>query len=195
MGDIKEIAGVASSLFVLIGALPYIRDIHFRRVHPHVLSWLGWGFLTALGASAMLAEGSEWAVAILLANTLACFGIALYATVRGVGTWESSRYDVTFFGLGVLGLILWQVLDLPLIALVCAVVADFCFGMPTVIKTWKDSSTETPFVWVMATLSGIASLFALRNFTFSEAAYPVYLFCFDLIVLLLVIGVIRKIKK
>jgi hypothetical protein len=192
MFDLRGIAGIASSFLILLGAFPYIRDIHYRRVHPHVLSWMGWGFLTGLGASAMLATGSEWAVAILFANTLACFLIAFYAVVRRVGTWESSRYDMAFFGLGLLGLVLWQTLDLPLIALVCAIVADFCFGMPTVLKTWKDPSTETPFVWIMATLSGLVSLFALRNFAFAEAAYPVYLFCFDMLVLLLVLKILKK---
>ena len=192
MSDFREVAGIVSSLLILIGSFPYIRDIHYKRVHPHVLSWLGWGFLTGLGASAMLATGSTWAVAILLANTIACLLIAFYATLRRTGTWASSRYDMTFFGLGLLGLILWQVLNLPLIALVCAVVADFCFGMPTVIKTWKDPLSETPFVWIMATLSGLVSLFALRNFTFSEAVYPVYLFCFDALVLLLVLKILKK---
>jgi hypothetical protein len=96
------------------------------------------------------------------------------------------------FGLGFVGLFLWQVLDAPLIALVCAIVADFCFGLPTVFKTWQDPKTETPFVWIMATLSGALSLLALRNFTFAESAYPVYLFCFDTLVLLLVLRILKK---
>jgi hypothetical protein len=192
MISLKAIFGILSSLAILAGALPYLKDIHLRQVHPHVLSWIGWGFLTGLGAFAMLAEGSQWAVAILFANTVACFAIAFYAIVRGVGTWESSRYDMILFGLGFVGLFLWQVLDAPLIALVCAIVADFCFGLPTVFKTWQDPKTETPFVWIMATLSGALSLLALRNFTFAESAYPVYLFCFDTLVLLLVLRILKK---
>jgi hypothetical protein len=64
----KAVFGILSSFFVLIGSLPYLIDIHKKRVRPHVLSWIGWAFITALGASAMLAGGSTWAVAILLAN-------------------------------------------------------------------------------------------------------------------------------
>lgn len=191
--EIKALFGTLSSLFIIIGALPYLYDIYQKKVHPHILSWTGWGFLTGLGAAAMLAEGSQWAVAILLANTLACFLIAIYSVIQKVGTWESSRYDLTFFGLGVVGLVLWQILNLPILALICAILADFCFGVPTLIKSWKDPSTETPFVWTMATLSGLLSLFALRNFSFMESAYPVYLFTFDLLVLLIVLKVIKKI--
>lgn len=191
----KAAFGLLSSFFILLGGLPYLNDIHKKRANPHVLSWLGWAFITALGAFAMLAEGSVWAVAILFANTALCLLIALYSIIRGVGVWATGKYDFIFFGIGLLGLILWQVLDMPVIALVCAILADFCFGAPTIIKTFKDSSTETPFVWATATISGFLSLFALQNFSFHEVAYPLYLFIFDATVLVLALGWITHSKK
>lgn len=191
----KAMFGILSSVFILIGGLPYLHDIHKKRAKPHVLSWLGWAFITALGAFAMLAEGSEWAVAILFANTALCLLIALYSIVRGVGVWSTGVQDFIFFGIGVVGLILWQLLDMPILALVCALVADFCFGLPTIIKTFKDPNTETPFVWVTATISGFLSLFALQNFSFHEVAYPLYLFLFDATVLILALGLITKGKE
>lgn len=190
----KAAFGLLSSFFVLLGGLPYLNDIHKKRANPHVLSWLGWAFITALGAFAMLAEGSVWAVAILFANTALCLLIALYSIIRGVGVWATGKYDFIFFGIGIIGLVLWQVLDMPVIALVCAILADFCFGAPTIIKTFKDSSTETPFVWATATISGFLSLFALQNFSFHEVAYPLYLFIFDATVLILALGWFTKSK-
>lgn len=143
----------------------------------------------------MLAEGSTWAVAILFANTLLCLAIAGYSIIKRVGVWSTGIYDYIFFGLGILGLILWQTLDLPVIALVCAIVADFSFGFPTIIKTYKDPSTETSFVWLTAAISGLFSLFAVQSFQFSESAYPIYLFVYDTIVLLLVWKILRKPKS
>ncbi len=192
---LKAIFGSLSSFFVLLGGIPYLKDIHQRKVRPHVLSWLGWAFITALGGSAMLAEGSTWAVAILFANTLLCLCIAGYSVYRRVGVWSTGIYDYVFFGLGILGLILWQVLDMPVIALVCAIVADLSFGLPTIIKTFKDPSTETPFVWLTATISGLLSLFAVQSFAFHEVAYPLYLFIYDSTVLILVLKIVAKRKK
>ncbi len=192
MLELKALFGILSSIFVLWGTLPYIKDIHFKKVHPHVLSWLGWAFITALGGSAMLAEGSTWAVAILFANTFSCLLISVYSVVKKVGVWKTGVYDFVFFGLGIMGLILWQILDMPIIALVCAIAADLFFGLPTIIKTYKDPSTETSFVWLTATISGLLSLFAVTNFSFTEAGYPLYLFIFDGIVLLLVLKVIKR---
>ncbi len=193
--ELKPLFGILSSIFVIIGGIPYLRDIHKRDAHPHVLSWLGWSFITALGGAAMLAEGSTWAVAILFANTLLCLTIAGYSIVKRVGVWSTGVYDYIFFGLGILGLILWQTLDLPVIALVCAIVADFSFGFPTIIKTYKDPATETSFVWLTAAISGLLSLFAVQNFHFSESAYPIYLFAYDTVVLLLVWKILRKPKS
>lgn len=190
--EIKALFGVLSSIAVLVGGIPYIKDIYQRKARPHVLSWLGWAFITALGAAAMFAEGSTWAVSILLANTVLCLAIAGYSIVTRMGVWSTGIYDYIFFGLGILGLILWQTLDMPILALICAIIADLSFGLPTIIKSYKDPSTETPFVWITSALSGLLSLFAVQNFAFHEAAYPVYLFVYDTIVMLLVLRIIHK---
>ena len=146
------IFGLISSALILIGAGPYIRDILRKKAHPHVLSWLGWGFITALGASAMYADGSTWPAAIVFANSIACLTIVLFSVINKVGVWQTSFFDWFFFGMGLLGIVLWQTLNLPVLALICALVADFSFGVPTIIKTYKDPSTETSFVWVAAAL-------------------------------------------
>ncbi len=192
--EIKAIFGILSSIVVLIGGIPYIMDIHRGKAHPHVLSWFGWTFITTLGASAMLAEGSEWTVAILFANAGNCLLIAVYSIIKKVGVWSVSIYDYMFFILGVIGLVLWQTLDLPILALICAIVADFCFGFPTIIKTYKDPLSETYFVWLTASISGLLSLLTIKSFVFTDVAYPLYLFIFDTTVLLLVLQFIKKRK-
>ncbi|MEX2008132.1 MAG: hypothetical protein WD850_01420 [Candidatus Spechtbacterales bacterium] len=184
---LKAFFGLSSSAAILIGGVPYLRDIHNRRVKPHVLSWIGWSFITALGGVAMYASGSTWATAILFGNTALCISVAGYAILRKVGVWSTGPQDAIFFVLGMVGLILWQVLDQPALAIIFAMSADFFFGLPTIIKTYKEPSSETPFVWAMFALSGILSMFALRHLTFEEAAYPVYLMIYDTSMLLLVL--------
>lgn len=185
--EIKAVFGILSSFFILIGGIPYLVDIYHKKAHPHILSWIGWGLITALGAFAMLADGGKWAVLILFANTLLCLVVAFYSIIKKVGVWQASKADFLFFGIGILGLILWQTLHLPILALISAIIADFLFGLPTIIKTYKDPLSETYFVWLTATISGALSLLAVQGFLFSEVAYPLYLLIFDLSVLVLVI--------
>jgi hypothetical protein len=190
--ETKAIFGILSAIFILLGGIPYLIGVHRNRIQPHILSWIGWAFITALGAFAMLASGSEWTVAILFANTLSCLIIAIYSIIRKNGVWSTSTYDYIFFGLGVLGLVLWQTLNLPILALICAIIADFFFGLPTIIKTFKSPKSETYLAWSFSAFSGLLSLFAVKSFVFSDVAYPLYLFLFDLSVLLLILGIIRK---
>lgn len=192
--EIKVIFGLLASAFVLVGSIPYLVDIHHKTAKPHILSWLGWSLITALGAFAMLAEGSTWSSAIIWANTVMCMVIALYAIFKKSGVWSTTVYDYVLFGLGILGLVLWQTLNMPVLALVCAILADLFFGLPTIIKTFKDPSSETRLVWMFATLSGLSGLFAIGVFAFYDAAYPIYLFLYDTTLLLLVTRVIKKSK-
>jgi hypothetical protein len=194
MYDSKLILGILSSVFVLIGALPYLKDIKHKKAKPQVLSWLGWAFITGLGAVAMLADGATWTAAIVFANMVLCLIIAFYSIVTKAGIWSVSNYDYVFFGLGIVGLILWQILDLPAIAIVFAILADLLFGLPTITKTYKEPSTETPFVWLTAVVSAILSLFAATNLSFTQLAFPFYLLLFDSTVLLLALRVIRSTK-
>lgn len=193
--ETKAIFGVLSSIVLLMGGIPYLKDIYNKRVHPHILSWVGWSFITALGAFAMLAEGSEWVVAILFANTFLCFVIAMLSIIKKVGVWSVSIYDYVFFGMGILGLILWQVSGIPVIALIFAISADLFFGIPTIIKTFKDPESETYLAWLASAVSGLLAIFAIKHYTFAESAYPLYLFIFDTLVLLLVLKIIRKKSK
>jgi len=183
----KEVFGLLASLFVLLGTIQYIIDIHYKQAKPHVLSWLGWSFITALGASAMMADGATWASAILWANTICCFIIAIYSIFRKVGVWSTGVQDYILFGLGIIGLVLWQILDLPIFALICAIAADLFFGLPTIIKTYKDPSSETKLVWLAAVISGVCGLLAVANFSFNELAYPFYLFLYDTTLMILVL--------
>lgn len=165
---------------MLIGITPYIKSIHCREVKPHSLSWIGWGFVTGIGAIAMLSAGFTWGVVILAANTFGCFFIATYSQIRGVGVWEASRYDYLFFVLGVLGIVLWQTLDNPDLAVSFAMIADASFGIPTLIKMRKDPYSETKFPWFMAALSGVLGLMAISYVSYTEIAYPIYLAVYDI---------------
>ncbi|MFA5750889.1 MAG: hypothetical protein WCX79_01835 [Candidatus Paceibacterota bacterium] len=192
---VKATFGILSSFLVILGSLFYLKDIHKRRVCPHLISSFGWASITAIGAFAMLAEGGVWTVAIVFANTLCCLMVGGYSIYKKVGVWSTTYYDFIFLGIGILGLILWQTLDMPVIAIICAIIADLSFGMPTIFKTYKNPNTETPFIWIMYVFSGIFSLFSAQYFTFSELAYPFYLFIFDFTVLILVLKIITKPKK
>lgn len=187
LGLVKAVFGVTSSLAVLVGFIPYLRDIHRNRVKPHILSWTGWGFTTAIATVAMLSAGFTWGVPIVAANSVLCFAIAIYSKIKKVGVWKTSNYDYMFFVLGFVGIVLWQIFNNPDIAISFAIFADLSFGIPTLIKIYKDPKSETIFPWIFFSISGITSLVAVSYISYTEVAYPVYLAVYDLSALLLLL--------
>ena len=185
--ELKFVFGILSTIFTFAGLIPYFLNVNKRIIYPHNLSWLGWSFITLVGALAMLSGGSKWAVLILFANSLSCIAVVLFSIYKKVGVWSVTKYDYLFFGLGIIGIILWQIFSIPLLAILCCVIADLCFGIPTIIKAYKNPKSENYLAWLSCSLAGLFSIFALNNFQITESIYPLYLFSFDTIVLLIIL--------
>jgi hypothetical protein len=183
----KAIFGILSAFFTFAGLIPYFINIHKKEIYPHNLSWIGWFFITFIAALAMLKAGGGWSVVIVFANSLSCLVVVIYSIYRKVGVWSTTVYDYLFFGLGILGIILWQSFNLPLIAIICSVIADLSFGFPTLIKAYKNPKSELPIAWLACSIAGLLSLFAVKSFAVSEFLYPLYLFAFDTTVFLILI--------
>lgn len=191
--ELKFIFGILSSIFTFTGLIPYFLNVNKRIIYPHNLSWLGWAFITMIGALAMLSSGSKWAVLILFANSLSCVVVVLFSIYKKVGVWSTTKYDYLFFILGIIGIILWQLFSIPLLAILCCVIADLCFGIPTIIKVYRNPKSENYLAWLSCFLAGLFSIFALKDFQITESLYPFYLFIFDTIVLLIIL--IKKFRS
>ena len=185
--ELKATFGILSAFFTFAGLIPYFLEIHKRKIYPHNLSWLGWAFITFIGAIAMLSDGGTWSVVILFANSLSCILVVLYSIYKKVGVWSTTIYDYIFFGLGIFGIVLWQTFNLPIMAILCAVLADLFFGIPTIIKAYKNPKSETYLAWLFCSIAGLLSLFAVRSYVLVEFLYPLYLFIFDTLILLIII--------
>lgn len=185
--ELKAIFGILSAFFTFAGLVPYFLEIRKKEIYPHNLSWLGWAFITLVGGIAMLADGWSWSIVIIFTNTLSCILIVLYSLYKKVGIWSTTKYDYVFFGLGILGIILWQTFSLPIIAIACAVLADLFFGIPTLIKAYKNPKTELPIAWLSCSVAGLLSLFAVQGFAVSEFMYPLYLFIYDTVLFLIIV--------
>jgi NAD(P)-dependent dehydrogenase (short-subunit alcohol dehydrogenase family) len=144
---------------------------------------------------AMYTEGFTYGFVIVAANSLLCFFVAAFSIIRKVGVWKTSIFDYWFFIAGIIGIILWQVFNNPDLAITFAVIADLSFGIPTIIKIYKDPESETLFPWSMAALSGLTGLFAISYISYTEIVYPVYLSIYDTVAFASIIYVQKIAKK
>ena len=181
--ELKAIFGTLSSIFTILGAIFYLRSIYRKEINPHILSWIGWAFITSIGATAMLDSGSTWSTLFIFSNSLSCISVAIYSIYKRVGIWSTTVYDYMFFGLGILGIILWQIFDAPLVAIILSVLADLFFAIPTVLKTYKNPKSESIKSWVPYCIAGVFGLLAMETFLPTEVLYPFYIFTLNFMVL------------
>ena len=83
---------------------------------------------------------------------------------------------------------LWLVTANDTVALFSFIVADLLAGLPTVLKSWRDPSSESPSAFLGGTLSTLVTLATVTTWTSAEVAFPVFVLAYNLFLLSLVAG-------
>lgn len=167
--DGKLLFGIASSILAILSILPYIRDILQHQTKPHAYSWLVWSLLQIIGAIAQWQDGAgygAWALAIAAFNSTLVFLLAFR-----YGTHNITRFDTLCLIAALIAIILYLLMDNPLIAVVLVVLIDFLAFLPTFRKGWQEPETETVSTYAMSGLANFVALFALQQYTLITALY------------------------
>lgn len=170
MLDLQTSLGGFAVLLGLIGYVPYFRDIFLGKTRPHIFSWLVWGLLTAIAFGVQLQDGAgpgSWVTGFTAA---VCFVIALLAVWRGEK--EITISDWVAFGGALAGLVFWQLVQDPLIAVVLITLADLLGFAPTFRKAWARPFQETVSTYLLSGIKFVFGLAALTSFSLESWLYP-----------------------
>lgn len=191
MADYKTLLSILGSAVGIIGFIPYYRDIFRGTTKPHVFTWFVWGLLNVIGFFAQVAAGAgvgAWVTAVV---ALACLGIAALALKRGEKniTW----LDWAMFGGAILGIVLWQITENPLSAVIIVSVTDILAFVPTYRKAYGKPHEETMSQFVFAVFRGIFEILALESLNLTTWLYPAIVVIEDLLFVVLLAVRRRKI--
>ncbi len=128
----------AGATILFLSVFPYILSIVRGETIPHLVTWIGSLFLTAISTAAQLVKGPSWSVVIPIVITLNTLWIVILSLRYGVKVF--STIDKVCFVLGIAAIVLWILTNEPLVALYLSILADFIFMIPTMIKTYKYPS-------------------------------------------------------
>ena len=168
--DYKIALGIVASGVGLVGYVPYFRDIFRGTTKPHVFSWFVWGLLTGIAFFVQLAKGGgagSWVTGI---TAVACFviaGLALKYGEKGITT--SDR--LSFAG-AILGIVLWQLTENPLTAVILVTLIDALGFLPTFRKAYHKPHEETASTFVFSSLKFAIGIIALQSLTLATWLYP-----------------------
>lgn len=167
----KEIIGAISVLLTVVGYSFYFRSIFRGETKPHVFSWIIWGIVNGivfLGQSVDGAGAGAWVAGV---TSVLCFAIVFLGLRQGDK--NITRSDWIAF-IGALSTIpVWYFTKDPLGAIVLATLIDVLGCYPTFRKSWTRPQDENLTMWSISAVRSGLSFFALENYTWVTALFPV----------------------
>lgn len=181
--DWHTVLGVIASIVMLGSVIPYIRSITNSTTRPSAVSWFGWALLFFIAAAAQASKGLDWSLAIPFISGITTTVIAFTALRLGRIVW--TRADGICIALATLAIILWAITQEPLTAIILSITADLFVTIPTIVKTYDDSTSEPALLWVLYVVAITAEVIATRDLTIYNLLFPVYTIIFSAVIAIL----------
>lgn len=177
--------GQIATFVIAIAYLPYIISILRNKTEPDKTTWLVFSLMGIITFIAYKDVGAHATLGIALANVIGPFVIFLLSLK--FSDWKDKN-DLKYLILSLIAIALWRIYNSPLIGLMFNLFADFIAFMPTMVKSFLVPRTEDLLTWLLFTVGNIISLFAIEQWSFSIAIYPVYLLLTEGVVVILLLA-------
>lgn len=169
MADYKLILGSLATIISIGSYLVYLRGITAGRTKPHAFTWFVWGTINLVGFAAVRNAGGGSGAWILAVNIVACYTIALIGFRQGRVHYD--RFDYLALAGALIGMILWQLTDQPLAAVILVSLADLIAYIPSFRKAFGYPWEESALSFALGVLNYAVALFALESYTLSTWFY------------------------
>ena len=170
---------------VLWSAVPYVRDILKGRSRPNVVSWVTWCLLAGIATAAEI-DAHEYATAVFSGALVVQAASILLLGLR-YGYAKYTKLDVVCQIGAIIGIVLWQIFNSPLIGVLASVIIDFIAAVPTLHHSWVSPREETWQTYALSNAASVLTIFALSSFNWVSLTYPIYIVLIDTILPLIII--------
>ncbi|MBD3210500.1 hypothetical protein GF318_03915 [Candidatus Micrarchaeota archaeon] len=185
MSALTSAAGMAAAVLGFIAFIPYVISILKGKSAPNRATWWIWTFLGVIISASYFSVGATDSALVTISFVVGPFITALLSLKYGEGGWN--RFDASCVAGALLGALLWWLFSAPVIALVLTIFIDGMGLLPTVKKAYFRPQSEDSLAWALFFVSALLNLFAIEQWSFEVAVYPVYIFLLESTVLLLLL--------
>ncbi|PJA37116.1 hypothetical protein CO181_04855 [candidate division WWE3 bacterium CG_4_9_14_3_um_filter_43_9] len=176
---------IISSLLALISPIVYSIAIFKGEAKPHRTTRLVLLLITSLTTASLFAQKNQVAIYLAGVSTIQSIMIFTLSLKRGMGGW--SKTDLSCLFIALIGIVLWKVTENPVVALYCAIGADFTGMIPALAKTYKFPKTEVWTFYLLDVFAAFFILLALETWTLQEYSYPIYIMLINLVMVILIV--------
>ena len=170
----------------VVGVSIYARDTVRGLTEPNRVTWLLWTVAPLLAFVSEVRQGVGMTSLMTLAYALCPLIVLVASFVNTRSTWRLGPFDIGCGIASCAGLVLWLVTANDTVALFSFIVADLLAGLPTVLKSWRDPSSESPSAFLGGTLSTLVTLATVTVWTSAEVAFPIFVLAYNVFLLTLV---------
>jgi hypothetical protein len=178
---------------ILFSISLYIRAIIKGQVKPNRVTWIFWSIAPIIGSYFSYKSGVP--IPYVIGTFMAGFG-CLFVVFTSFFTkdayWKTTKFDIWCGVLSAISILIWVTTKNGVLSLSFAVLADFFAGLPTMIKSWNYSETETIAPYGLGALVQVITFFIIKDFSFLNLAFPLYIMCADVFIM---IAIKRKLFK
>jgi len=182
----KTVFLVLATIVTVGSVLPYARDILKGVTKPNIVSWITWTLLTGIATAAEIAA-HEYVTAIFTGSAVLETAIIVVLGLRH-GYVKYTTFDMVCQTSAVVGIILWQLFNSPVIGVLASVAIDFIGALPTIRHSWKKPGEETWSTYALAGLGGALAMVALTDYNWISLPYAVYLVLINAVLALIIVN-------
>ncbi len=179
---------LVGAIVLLTGSSFYIKETISGRTKPNRMTWFLWSLAPMIGAVAAFSNGVTWAALPVFFAGFIPLLIFIASFVNKQSYWRLGIFDYFCGFFSLLALVLWAITKEPVVAIIFAIISDAFAAIPTVKKAWQHPETETAAPFMAAIFNTSTAFFAIRSWSFSAYAFPFYLICLEI---LMVIAIVR----
>lgn len=160
----------------LTGTFAYIRDMFRGKSKPNLITWGLWGTVPLIATGAALtAHADGWATVRIFMSGFGPLLVFITAFFIPQSYWKLTRFDFSCGLFSLIAVVLWLIVDLPVIAILFAAMADLLATLPTLIKAWKHPETETVYTYFIGVFTSTIIIPAIPIWNIENSAFQVYL--------------------
>jgi len=167
--------GILSGVLSTFAYVPYVIDTLAGRTQPQRASWLIWSVLGSIAFFSQVYEGASsslWFAGVQVTGTIAVFVLSIRLGTGGF----LDRRDCMVLLCALAGLMLWYFTETAIYALGITISISLLGGSVTVLKAYRDPSSETLSTWMMSFIAASCAIVSVGTLDWILLAYPLYLF-------------------
>jgi hypothetical protein len=177
---------IVGTLIGAVGSFAYLIDTVKGKVKPNRVSFLLWSVAPFIAFAAQIKQGVGLESLMTFSTGFLPLTVFIASFVNKKAEWKLTKFDLICGALSIIGLILWLITKVGNVAIFFSIVADGLAGVPTLVKAYKYPDTEMAWPWLATVFGVVLTLLTLKEWTFANSAFIVYIFVVNTIIFSLV---------